>query len=72
VTVFELVEAFGACLWTKINKRTAENASLAILRCVCKCDKAKKLLGWEAKLSIDEGIRSALEWGKIRESILSF
>ncbi|GAP39335.1 UDP-glucose 4-epimerase GalE [Flexilinea flocculi] len=72
VTVFELVEAFERVYGQKINKRTAEPRPGDIAGAYANADKAKKLLGWEAKLSIDEGIRSALEWGKIRESILHF
>ena len=72
VTVFELVEAFERAYGQKINKRTAEPRPGDIAGAYANADKAKKLLGWEAKLSIDEGIRSALEWGKIRESILHF
>ena len=72
VTVFELVEAFERVYGQKINKRTAEPRPGDIAGAYANADKAKKLLGWEAKLSIDEGIRSALEWGKICESILHF
>jgi UDP-glucose 4-epimerase len=72
VTVFELVEAFERVYGQNINKRTAEPRPGDIAGAYANADKAKKLLGWEAKLSIDEGIRSALEWGKIRESILHF
>ncbi len=72
VTVFELVEAFERVYGQKINKRTAEPRPGDIAGAYANADKAKKLLGWEAKLSIDEGIRSALEWGKIRESILHY
>ena len=28
------------------------------------CNKAKKLLGWEAKVDLDEGIKKTLKWYK--------
>jgi UDP-glucose 4-epimerase len=35
-------------------------------------DTARKLLGWEAKLSVEQGIADALKWGEIRNSIINF
>jgi UDP-glucose 4-epimerase len=33
-------------------------------------DKAKRLLGWTTQLGIDDGIASALEWGRRRDALL--
>ena len=35
-----------------------------IMRLVCSCDKAKKLVGWEHKTSLEEGIAKTEEWIK--------
>jgi UDP-glucose 4-epimerase len=35
-------------------------------------DKALKLLGWKAELSIEQGIADALKWGGIREERLNW
>lgn len=35
-------------------------------------DKAKRLLGWKAEKSIEEGIADALKWGKVRDSIIHY
>lgn len=35
-------------------------------------DKARELLGWEAELSLDEAIRSALAWGERRKDVLGY
>jgi UDP-glucose 4-epimerase len=35
-------------------------------------DTARRLLGWEAKLPIEQGIRDALKWGEIREKVLKW
>jgi UDP-glucose 4-epimerase len=35
-------------------------------------DTAKRLLGWHAELSIEQGISDALKWGELRENILKF
>ena len=35
-------------------------------------DKAKRLLGWKAEKSIEEGIADALKWGKVRDTIIHY
>ena len=35
-------------------------------------DRAAKLLGWKAQYPIDEGIRTAIEWGEKRLKLLSW
>jgi dTDP-glucose 4,6-dehydratase len=41
-----------------------------ILRSFGDCTKAKKVLGWEAKTSLDEGIRKTVEWWKQHPELL--
>lgn len=35
-----------------------------IIRRVPKVSKAKEVLGWEAEIQVDEGIRKTIEWAK--------
>lgn len=35
-------------------------------------DKAKRLLGWKAEKSIEEGISDALKWGQVRDTIIHY
>ena len=72
ITVFELVEAFERVYGQKINTKLAEPRLGDVAGAYANGDKAKKLLGWKARYNIDDGIRSALEWGKIRETILHY
>ena len=72
VTVKELVEAFERVYGTTINKREAPPRPGDIAGSYANADTAKRLIGWEAKRSIDDGIRDALKWGELRSSILDF
>jgi UDP-glucose 4-epimerase len=72
VTVKELVDAFERVYGTKINKREAPPRPGDIAGSYANADTAKRLIGWEAKLSIEEGIRDALKWGEIRGNMLDF
>ncbi|MEL7627011.1 MAG: UDP-glucose 4-epimerase GalE [Anaerolineaceae bacterium] len=35
-------------------------------------DKAKRLLGWKAQKTIEEGIADALKWGEVRDTIIHY
>jgi UDP-glucose 4-epimerase len=35
-------------------------------------DTARRLLGWEPKLSIEQAIADALQWGRLRREILGY
>jgi UDP-glucose 4-epimerase len=35
-------------------------------------NKAKRLLGWQAEKSIEEGIADALKWGEVRDTIIHY
>lgn len=72
ITVIELVEAFERVFGHTINKKVAEPRAGDVAGAYANADRAKKLLGWQSELSIDDGIRSALEWGKVRENILHY
>ena len=72
VTVRELVTAFEKVYGKEINKVETDSRPGDIAGSYCNADTAKKLLGWQAKLSIEQGITDALKWGEIRETILKF
>lgn len=72
ITVKELVQAFERVYGTTINQTQAPPRPGDIAGSYANADTAKRLIGWEAKLSIDEGIRDALKWGNLRSSILDF
>lgn len=72
VTVRELVTAFEKVYGKEINKMETEPRPGDIAGSYCNADTAKRLLNWQAKLPIEQGITDALKWGDIRESILKF
>lgn len=72
VTVKELVGAFEEAYGQTINKEEAPPRPGDVAGSYANCDKAKKLLGWEARLSVTQGISDALEWGRIRETLLTW
>ena len=71
VTVRELVTAFEAVIGKEINKVDGERRPGDTAGSFCNADTAKKFLGWEAKLSVKQGISDALKWGAKRSHVLS-
>lgn len=72
ITVHELVSAFEKVYGQTINKRSAPARPGDIAGSYASADKAWQWLGWKAELPIEQGIRDALKWGEIRETILKF
>ncbi len=72
VTVKELVTAFENVYGQKINKIEAPPRPGDIVGSYANADKAKAWLGWQAELSIEQGIADALKWGEIKNSVLSY
>ncbi|MCD6356580.1 MAG: UDP-glucose 4-epimerase GalE [Anaerolineaceae bacterium] len=70
VTVRELVNAFEKVVGEKINKVDGARRPGDAAGSFCNADTAKKLLGWTAQLSIEQGISDSLKWGVKRDSIL--
>lgn len=70
VTVRELVTAFEKVYGQVIQKRESPPRPGDIAGSYANADTARKLLGWEAHLPIDQGIADALRWGAVREKIL--
>ena len=70
VTVKELVSAFEKVYGKTINKVEAEPRPGDVAGSFCNADTAKRLLGWQAELSIEAGISDALKWDEKRQQIL--
>lgn len=72
VTVRELVAAFEKIYGQKIKKEETPPRLGDVAGAYANADTALRLLNWQARLSIEDGIRDALKWGKLRESILKW
>ena len=72
VTVRELVTAFETVNGAPINKLDAPRRPGDVAGAYANADRAKKLLGWETELSIEQGIADALKWGEVRKVILDY
>ena len=70
VTVRELVDAFERVLGRSIDKEDAPPRPGDVAGAYANADTARKLLGWEAELSIDQGIADAMKWAETRSSVL--
>ena len=62
VTVKELLTAFETVYGRKIKTQTAPPRPGDVAGAFANADRALKLLGWKAELSIEQGIRDALKW----------
>lgn len=72
VTVREMVTAFEKVYGQEINKQERPPRPGDVAGAFANANKALDLLGWEAKLPIENGISDALKWGEIRDGILDF
>lgn len=72
VTVREFVIAFEKVYGKEINKVETGPRPGDVAGAYANADKALKLLGWKAELSIEQGIADALKWGEIREKLLQW
>ena len=70
VTVRELVEAFENVYGQEIRKQDAPPRPGDVAGAYANADRAGRLLGWSAEMSIQQGIADALEWGKLRGNML--
>jgi len=72
VTVRELVAAFERVYGQPLPKREAPPRPGDVAGAYANAERALELLGWKAEHSIDEGIASALAWGKKRKEVLGY
>jgi UDP-glucose 4-epimerase len=62
VTVRELLDAFETVYGRKIKTQTAPPRPGDVAGAFANADRALKLLGWKAELTIKQGIEDALKW----------
>jgi UDP-glucose 4-epimerase len=72
VTVKELVTAFENVWGQEISKTEAPPRPGDIEGAYANADLAAKHLGWKAELDLEDGIRTALAWGKKRREVLGY
>jgi len=72
VTVRELVTAFENVWGSPIAKVEASARPGDVAGSYASAERARQWLGWEAGLSIEQGIRDALKWGELRTKILRY
>ena len=70
VTVKELVRAFESVYGKELPKREAPPRDGDVAGAYANADLARQLLGWEAELTIEDGIRDALRWAEVRDVML--
>ena len=71
VTVKELVAAFKN-VYGPINVKEVPPRPGDVAGSYANADKAFKLIGWKAKLSMEQAISDALKWGEMRETIINY
>jgi UDP-glucose 4-epimerase len=69
-TVRELVDALGAVVGEELPTVDAPPRPGDVAGCYTRSARARELLGWQAELSIEEGIRDTLRWFEVREERL--
>jgi UDP-glucose 4-epimerase len=70
-TVRELVRAFEAAVGSTLLVREAPRRPGDAIGCYARVDKAKRVLGWRAELSIAQAFRDGLAWAQIRDRVLA-
>jgi UDP-glucose 4-epimerase len=68
VTVKELVQAFEKVYQRPVAKKEAPPRPGDVAGSFANADTAKRLIGWQAKLAIEDGIADALKWDEVRET----
>ncbi|MGW1763272.1 UDP-glucose 4-epimerase GalE [Streptomyces sp. NPDC002073] len=69
-TVRELCDAFNNVVTTPLATVDTDPRPGDVAGGYTKSDRAAELLGWTPKLSLEDGIRSALEWIPVRDKLL--
>ena len=72
VTVLELIGAFERVFGEKVPTTTAPPRPGDAVGAYANVDKARDVLGWSADHTLDEGIASALAWGRKRKEVLGY
>ncbi|MFF2409272.1 NAD-dependent epimerase/dehydratase family protein [Streptomyces sp. NPDC058092] len=69
-TVRELLDAFNSVVQAPVPAVDAEARPGDVAGAYTGSDRAKRLLGWQPRYSLAEGIRHSLEWAAVREGML--
>lgn len=72
VTVHEIVAAFEKVWGKPINKREAPRRPGDAAGAFASAERARKLLGWQTELSVEQAISDALKWGEKRKLLLGY
>jgi len=72
VTVKEMVAAFEKVTGHPLPKKEMPPRPGDVAGAYANVDTARRLLGWEPKLSIEQAIADALQWGRLRREILGY
>jgi UDP-glucose 4-epimerase len=72
VTVRELISAVERVLGQQVPVREVPRRVGDAIGAFANVDKARTILGWSTQHSLDDGIRSALEWAAKRREILGY
>ena len=72
VTVKEFLAAFENVVGKKLPVSIQPPRPGDVAGAFANADRAWKLLGWKAEKSIEEGIKDALKWGEVRETIIKY
>ena len=71
VTVREIVAAFERVHGSALPKQDAPARPGDVAGAYANADRAAELLGWRAKLTLDDGIKDALAWAEVMDSVLT-
>jgi UDP-glucose 4-epimerase len=69
-TVRELVTAVSRVTGTPVQMREAPPRPGDVVGAYTRVDKARRLLGWEPRFGLDDGIRHSLQWAEVRRTRL--
>jgi UDP-glucose 4-epimerase len=72
VTVRELLRSFEAVYGGSVPTRQAGPRPGDAVGAYANVDKARDLLGWSSELTLEDGIASALAWGRRRPEVLGY
>jgi UDP-glucose 4-epimerase len=72
VTVRELIAAFERVFGASVPTREAPPRPGDAVGAYANVDKARDVLGWTSELTVDDGIASALAWGRKRKEVLGY
>jgi UDP-glucose 4-epimerase len=71
-TVKEFVNIFEKVIGKEIKKEDSSSRPGDVAGQYASVDLAKRLIKWRPSLSVEDGIRSTLEWWGVRNKILNY